>query len=202
VLKGTTLRIFGAVLAGGEARRMGGVDKALVPFAGKSLIAHVLDRLEPQVEEVLISANGDASRFAQFGCKVVADDLPQGPLSGVLACLKQAAAMGATHLVTTPVDTPFIPGDLVPQLLLAAESATEGLAMARDDQQDHPATAVWPVGLADALAAYLAEGGRKVTGFTKAHGAVTARFPDARAFMNLNTPEDLVQAEAWAKGAA
>jgi molybdenum cofactor guanylyltransferase len=174
VLKGTALRIFGAVLAGGEARRMGGVDKALVPFAGKSLIAHVLDRLEPQVEEVLISANGDASRFAQFGCKVVADDLPQGPLSGVLACLKQAAAMGAT----------------------------EGLAMARDDQQDHPATAVWPVGLADALAAYLAEGGRKVTGFTKAHGAVTARFPDARAFMNLNTPEDLVQAEAWAKGAA
>ena len=110
--------------------------------------------------------------------------------------------MGATHLVTTPVDTPFIPGDLVPQLLLAAESAPEGLAMARDDQQDHPATAVWPVGLADALAAYLAEGGRKVTGFTRLHGAVTARFPDARAFVNLNTPEELAQAEAWAKGAA
>ena len=181
---------------------MGGVDKALVVFAGRSLISHVLDRLEPQVDQVLISANGDASRFAGFGCKVVADALPHGPLSGMLACLKLAAELGATHLVTTPVDTPFIPGDLVPQLLLAAEAAPEGLAMARDDQQDHPATAVWPVGLAGALADYLAAGGSKVTGFTKAHGAVTAHFPDARAFLNLNTLEDLAQAEAWLKGAA
>ena len=104
--------------------------------------------------------------------------------------------------MTTPVDTPFIPGDLVPQLLLAAEGSPEGLAMVRDDQQDHPATAVWPVGLVPALEAYLAAGDSKVTGFTKAHGAVTAHFPDARAFLNLNTPEDLAQAEAWAKGAA
>lgn len=195
------MRIFGAVLAGGEARRMGGVDKALVVFAGRSLMSHVLDRLEPQVDQVLISANGDAARFAAFGCAVVPDDRPQGPLSGVLACLKRAAEMGATHLVTVPVDTPFIPGDLVPQLLLAAEAAPEGLAMARDDSRDHPATAVWPVGLVGALTEYLASGGGKVTGFTKVHGAVTARFSDARAFMNLNTPEDLAQAEAWVKGA-
>ena len=181
---------------------MGGVDKALVGFAGRSLIAHVLDRLEPQVEQVLISANGDASRFTGSGCKVVADALSQGPLSGVLACLKRAAELGATHVVTTPCDTPFIPGDLVPRLLLAAESAPEGLAMARDDSRDHPATAVWPVGLAGALADYLASGGGKVTGFTGAHGAVTAHFPDARAFLNLNTPEDVAAAEAWAKGAA
>jgi len=181
---------------------MGGVDKALVVFAGQSLIAHVLDRLEPQVDRVLISANGDAARFAGFGCIVVPDDRSQGPLSGVLACLKRAREMGATHVVTTPCDTPFIPGDLVPRLLLAAESAPEGLAMARDDSRDHPATAVWPVGLAAALAEYLASGGGKVTGFTGAHGAVTAHFPDARAFLNLNTPEDVAAAEAWAKGAA
>lgn len=196
------MRIFGAVLAGGEARRMGSVDKALVTFAGRSLLAHVLDRLEPQVDQVLISANGDATRFARFGCKVVPDDLPLGPLSGVLACVTLAAELGATHLVTVPVDTPFIPGDLVPRLLLAAESAPEGLAVARDDSRDHPATAVWPVGLAGALADYLAGGGTKVTGFTRPHGAVTAYFPDARAFVNLNTPEDLAAAEAWVKGAA
>lgn len=181
---------------------MGGVDKAFVSLAGRPLIAHVLDRLEPQVDRVLISANGDAARFAAYGCEVIADALPQGPLSGVLACLKRAASLGATHLVTTPVDTPFLPGDLVPCLLLAAEGAPEGLAMARDDQQDHPATAIWPVGMVGALADYLAGGGAKVTGFTMAHGAVTALFPDARAFVNLNTPEELAAAEAMAKGAA
>ncbi|MGB3249891.1 MAG: NTP transferase domain-containing protein, partial [Tabrizicola sp.] len=79
------MRIFGVILAGGEGRRMAGADKALVPLAGRPLIAHVLDRLEPQVERMLVSANGDAARFAGFGCPVVADAAPQGPLSGVLS---------------------------------------------------------------------------------------------------------------------
>ena len=179
-----------------------GADKALVPLAGRPLIAHVLDRLEPQVERVLISANGDAARFAAFGCPVVADTTPQGPLSGVLAALTVAAEAGATHLVSTPVDTPFLPGDLVPQLLLAAESAPEGLALAADATGDHPATGLWPVGLAPALAAFLAAGEAKVTQFTAAHGAARALFPDPRAFLNLNTPEDLAAAEAMLKGAA
>ena len=173
-----------------------GADKALVTLAGRPLIAHVLDRLKPQVERVLISANGDASRFAGFGCAVVTDTAPQGPLSGVLAALTAAAGLGATHVVSTPVDTPFLPGDLVPQLLLAAESSPSGLALAADPTGDHPATAIWPVGLAPALSAFLAEGQAKVTRFTEAHHAARALFPDARAFLNLNTPEDLTQAEA------
>lgn len=179
-----------------------GADKALVPLAARPLIAHVLDRLEPQVDRVLISANGDAARFAGFGCPVVADAAPQGPLSGVLAALTAAARMGATHLVSTPVDTPFLPGDLVPQLLLAAEGSSEGLAFAADATGDHPATALWPVGLAPALAAFLDEGQAKVTRFTSAHAAARATFPDPRAFLNLNTPEDLAVAEALLKGAA
>lgn len=179
-----------------------GADKAFVPLAGRPLIAHVLDRLEPQVESVLISANGDASRFAALGCRVVADAARQGPLSGVLSALQAAAGMGATHLVSTPVDTPFLPGDLVPQLLLAAENSPEGLALASDATGDHPATAIWPVGLAPALADFLAEGQAKVTRFTEAYHAARANFPDARAFLNLNTPEDLVAAEALLKGAA
>ncbi len=179
-----------------------GADKAFVQLAGRPLIAHVLDRLEPQVESVLISANGDASRFAALGCRVVADAARQGPLSGVLSALQAAASMGATHLVSTPVDTPFLPGDLVPQLLLAAENSPEGLALASDATGDHPATAIWPVGLAPALADFLAEGQAKVTRFTEAHHAARANFPDARAFLNLNTPEDLAAAEALLKGAA
>jgi molybdopterin-guanine dinucleotide biosynthesis protein A len=195
------LRIFGVILAGGQSRRMG-ADKAFVPLAGRPLLAHVLDRLEPQVERVLISANGDPGRFAGFGCQVVADVAPQGPLSGILAALTHAAQLGATHLVSTPVDTPFLPGDLLPQLLLAAEATPEGLAIARTADGDHPATALWPVALVPALAAFLAEGGAKVTRFTDAHQAAHATFADPRVFLNLNTPEDLALAEALLKGAA
>lgn len=180
---------------------MGGADKATVLLAGRPLIAHVLERLEPQVERVLISANGDPARFAGLGCPVVADTQPQGPLSGVLAALSAARELGATHVVSTPVDTPFLPGDLVPQLLLAAEASVEGLALATADG-DHPATALWPVGLAPALAAFLAAGEAKVTHFTDAHHAARARFPDARAFLNVNSPEDLAAAEALLRGAA
>jgi molybdopterin-guanine dinucleotide biosynthesis protein A len=193
------LRIFGVILAGGESRRMGS-EKAFLALAGRPLLAHVLDRLEPQVERVLISANGDPARFAGFGCEIVADAAPQGPLSGVLAALSRAANLGATHLVSTPVDTPFLPGDLVPQLLLAAESSPSGLALARDATGDHPATAVWPVALVPALTAFLQTGEARVTRFTAAHHATRATFPDPRAFLNLNTPEDLAQAEALLKG--
>jgi molybdenum cofactor guanylyltransferase len=196
------LRIFGVILAGGQARRMGGADKALIPLAGRPLLSHVLERLEPQVDRVLISANGDPTRFAAFGCGVVADAAPQGPLSGIHAALTRAASLGATHLVSTPVDTPFLPGDLVPQLLLAAEGSSAGLALARTADGDHPATALWPVAIAPALAAYLSDGGAKVTGFTDAHHAARADFPDGRAFLNLNTREDLAMAEALLKGAA
>jgi molybdenum cofactor guanylyltransferase len=181
---------------------MGGRDKAMMPLAGRPMIAHMLDRLEPQVERVLISANGDAARFARFGCTVVLDARPQGPLSGVVAAVEAATRLGATHVVSVPCDTPFLPGDLVPQLLLAAESAPKGLAIAATEDGDHPATALWPVGLAPALSAFLASGAAKVTHFADAHHAMRAQFEDARAFLNLNTPDDLAAAEAWLKGAA
>lgn len=181
---------------------MGGADKAFVTLAGRPLIGHVLDRLEPQVERVIISANGDAARFAAYGCRVVPDAVPQGPLSGVLAALVAAAGMGATHVVSTPCDTPFLPGDLVPRLLLAAEHSPEGLAMAATVEGDQPATTIWPVGLAPALSAFLAAGEAKVTRFTDAHHAARAKFQDARGFLNLNTPEELAAAEARISGAA
>lgn len=180
---------------------MGTVDKAFLPLAGRPLIAHVLDRLGPQVEQVLISANGQPSRFATFGCAVIPDGVGRGPLSGILASLRHAQEILATHLVSTPVDTPFLPGDLVPQLLLAAERSSEGLAIA-SSKGDHPATAVWPVTLAPALADFLATGEAKVTRFTDAHHAARAAFPDPRAFLNLNTPEDLAEAESLLRGAA
>ncbi len=192
--------IFGVILAGGQARRMGGADKALLPLASRPLIGHVLDRLRPQVDRVLISANGDARRFASFGCPVVADAVPQGPLSGILAAMIHAADLGATHVVSCPVDTPFLPDNLVARLAAAAAAAPEGLALARTTDGDHPATALWPVALAPALAAFLADGAARVTRFADAHQAARADFAEPGAFLNLNTPEDLAAAETLRKG--
>ena len=197
------MRIFGVILAGGEGRRMGpdGADKALLPFAGATLLAQVAARLEPQVERLALSANGDAARFARFGLPVLADDVAAGPLSGLLAALRWAGPLGATAVLGAPVDGPFLPGDLCPRLCLAAETSPAGLAIAGAGGRLHPTYGLWPVGLTGALAAFLASGVKpKVMDFTSAHAAAIADFPDADAFMNLNTPGDLARAGALMRG--
>lgn len=195
------MRIFGVILAGGIGRRMG-ADKALLRLGGQTLLSQTIARLHPQVERLAISANGDPSRLAAYGLPVLPDETPLGPLSGVLAALRWAAPLGATAVVTLAVDTPFAPGDLVPQLCLAAETAPEGLAIAHA-AKDHPTCGIWPIGLADPLAAVLASGAKpKVLSFTDAHHATRAQFPDEAAFQNLNTPEDLAAAEALIRTAS
>jgi molybdopterin-guanine dinucleotide biosynthesis protein A len=194
------MRIHGVILAGGEGRRMGGADKALLLLDGRALVSHAIDRLLPQVEALAISANGEPARLARFGLPVLPDDRPMGPLSGILAGLRRAAAQGASHLVSAPVDVPFLPPDLVPRLLLAAQDRP---VVARAGGRLHPVTALWPVTLAPALADFLASGAKpKVMDFAAAQGAVTADFPDDGAFANVNTPEDLAAAEALLRGEA
>jgi molybdopterin-guanine dinucleotide biosynthesis protein A len=196
------VRIFGIILAGGTGQRMGGADKALLPLAGRSLLANAIARLEPQVERLAISANGDASRLAGFGLQVLADAIPLGPLAGVLAALNWAAPQGATAVVSVAVDTPFFPGDLVPQLCLAAESSVEGVALAHA-AKDHPTFGLWPIALAAPLAAFLASGAKpRVLGFAETHHAARAHFADEAAFQNLNSRDDLARAEALLRGQA
>jgi molybdopterin-guanine dinucleotide biosynthesis protein A len=189
----------GLILAGGGARRMGGGDKALLPLAGRPLLAHVIDRLAPQVGPLALGANGDPARFAGFGLAVVPDGEPgQGPLGGLLAGLDWAASLGAPALVTAAVDTPFLPRDLVARLRAAAGPA--GIAIAAADGGDgperHPTAGLWPVALRAALKADLATGERRLGAWAAARGCALARFPDAAAFFNVNTPSDLVHAEA------
>ncbi len=179
-----------------------GADKALIPLAGQTLLSHAIARLEPQVERLAISANGDAARLAAYGLPVLPDETPLGPLSGILAALRWAAPLGATAVVTLAVDTPFAPGDLVPQLCLAAETAPDALAIAHA-AKDHPTCGIWPITLTEPLAAFLASGAKhKVLAFTDAHHAARAHFPDEAAFQNLNTPEDLALAEALIRSAS
>lgn len=188
------MRIFGVILAGGTGRRMGGADKALLPLGGQPLLAHVQARFEPQVEQLAVSANGDQARLSFTGLPVLRDAQSQGPLSGILAALDWAD--GADAVVSVSVDTPFLPGDLVPQLWLAGDG---GLAVAQSAGRLHPTCALWPRNLRAPLRAYLAAGHAKVMGFCD--GAAVADFAvwGIDPFLNLNTPEDLALAEAALK---
>lgn len=193
---GGLMRIFGVILAGGAGLRMGGRDKAFVMLGGQSLLSQVQGRFAPQVERLAISANGDAARFGA-GATVLADHSSQGPLSGVLAALDWAAALGAEAAVSVAVDTPFLPADLVPRLCLAAELSASGVAIAASGGVDHPTFGLWPVGLREDLRRFLASGAKtRVMDFARSHAAMRAEFGDDGAFMNLNSPEDLVAAKA------
>ncbi len=187
---------LGVILAGGQATRMGGGDKGLLPLGQGTILSHVIARLEPQVAGLALNANGDPARFADLNLPVLPDSVPgfAGPLSGVLAGLDWAASQGATHIVTAAADTPFFPCDLVPQLLQAAEDAGSQIALARTADGRHPTFGLWPTALRDDLRAALNDGLRKVVLWTDKHGSATAHFPEDAAFFNVNTPDDLAQA--------
>lgn len=191
---GAKVHIFGVILAGGAARRMGGQDKALLSLGGQSLVDRARARLEPQVARLAISANGDAARF-KGDTAILPDEESQGPLSGILASLDWAAPLGATSVVSVAVDTPFFPADLVPHLCLAAERSQHGVAIAASGGVDHPTCGLWPVALRNELRAFLASGAKtRVMDFARAHDAARAVFGDNQAFTNVNTPEDLALA--------
>ena len=189
---------LGIILAGGQATRMGGGDKGLLPLGPRSILGHVIDRLEPQVAGLALNANGDPARFADLGLPVIADSIAgyAGPLSGVLAGLDWAADQGASHIITAAADTPFFPCDLVPQLMLAAEEASTQIALAATLGGRHPTFGLWPTALRDDLRAALQDGLRKVVLWADRHGCATAKFPDDAAFFNVNTPDDLETAKA------
>lgn len=195
---------LGVILAGGLARRMGGGDKGLLPLAGKPLLGHVIARLEPQVANLALNANGDSSRFAAYGLPVLADTVEGfvGPLAGVLAGLDWAAEQGAETIVTAAADTPFFPCDLVPRLLMAAEDMMHPLVLAATPNPPgrpvrHPTFGLWPVNLRDDLRAALRGGLRKVVIWTEKHGGREAVFTydGVDPFFNVNTPDDLARAE-------
>lgn len=195
------MRILGVILAGGLARRMGGQDKALIALQERALLAHVTERFAPQVDALAINANGDAARFASVSALPVfpdLDDSRSGPLSGVLAGLRRAQEEDVEAIVTVAVDTPFFPTDLVARLRAAAMAKGVPLACAATGPRTHPVFGLWPVALADDLAAAMAEGTRKVDIWTGKHGCSVAEYAadPFDPFFNVNTPEDLAEAEA------
>ncbi|MFT0859066.1 molybdenum cofactor guanylyltransferase MobA [Ancylobacter sp. G4_0304] len=191
----------GLILAGGLSRRMGGGDKALRPLGAGTVLGAVVARVAPQVSGLVLNANGDAARFG-LALTVVPDTLPDapGPLAGLLAGLDHAARHRpeVRYLLTVPADCPFLPDDLAARLLQACVAHGSTAAIAASGGRSHPVVGLWEVTLRERLrTALVDEAEHRVGRFAAAVGAVTVEWPAAPAdpFFNVNTPEDLAQAE-------
>lgn len=180
------------VLAGGQGRRMGGVDKGLELLRGKPMVAWVLERLAPQVAEIVINANQNLDAYAAFGHRVVPDAIGgfAGPLAGLHAGL---AAASHALIVTAPCDSPFLPADLVARLRAAL--GANDLAVAKTGAQPHPVFSLVRRSVHEHLTAFLSGGGRKIDAWYASLKVVEVPFDDeADAFRNINTREELRQA--------
>lgn len=197
--------VAGAILAGGRSRRMGEGDKGLKPLGEKPMIAHVIERLQPQVSALVINANSDADAYTAFGLPVAADIYGDyaGPLAGLLTTMRWAAAHcpNARWVVTAACDTPFIPVNYVEMLMRAALPSPGKIALAASGSGTHYVLGLWPLELADDLASWLAKGERKVQLWVARHPHVTVSFPAAECgrdlldpFFNTNTPDDFAAA--------
>ena len=183
------MSVTGIVLAGGQGRRMGGVDKGLQPLRGKPMIGWVLDRLKPQVAEVIVNANQNIEKYEAYGHHVVRDEIGgfAGPLAGLHAGLKFAKH---PLVVTVPCDSPFLPADLVSRLQAAL--GANHLAVAKTGEQAHPVFSLMKRDVRESLEAFLAQGGRKIDAWYAALKVVEVSFDDeADAFRNINTLEEL-----------
>lgn len=173
---------------------MGGGDKCLQLLGRKPLLGHVIARLAPQVEALVLNANGDLARFAEWNLPIVSDSVAgqPGPLAGILAGVEWAALRGASHVLSAPTDTPFLPTDLV--IRLAREKRE--IAVAASGGYTHFATALWPVTLRDTMHKALQDGVRKMEDFLRGRdvAVVTYDAADGDPFFNINTPEDLAAA--------
>lgn len=193
------------ILAGGLSRRMG-TNKALVTLGGKTLLAHIIDRISPQATAIALNAENDWTDDA--GLRRVPDTLPGklGPLAGVLAAMRDTASHhpDATHVLTIPTDAPLLPADLMERLAAAIDSP-ETIAVAKSASTLHPVVALWPVALADALETWIVtDEKRRVRHFMQQQQMIEVDFPLVETaigaydpFLNINTPEELAAAEKW-----
>jgi molybdenum cofactor guanylyltransferase len=183
--------VTGLILAGGLGRRMGSVDKGLVAFNGRPMVASVIERLQPQVNELLINANRNLDDYRRFGFRVVPDEIEgfAGPLAGLERGFAEAAH---DLIVTTPCDSPFLPSDLVTRLRSALESHRVDLAVAKTGTQAHPVFCLARRSLHQHLRTFLLGGGRKIDAWYATLNTIEVSFDDeAEAFANINTKREL-----------
>jgi molybdopterin-guanine dinucleotide biosynthesis protein A len=195
--------ITGLILAGGQGRRMGGVDKGLQNFNGIPLALHTLMRLGPQVESVMVNANRNLAAYESFGASVWPDASADfaGPLSGFLVGLERAET---PYLLTVPCDTPRLPLDLAERLAAAMVRDNADIAMAaapetnehgQTEIRTQPVFCLLKLELSESLVQFTHAGGRKIDAWTAQHKTVIVPFDgphdDPLAFTNVNTLNEL-----------
>lgn len=195
--------VIGVLLAGGQAKRMGGGDKCLLPLGGKTLLQRSIERAQPQVSPLLLSANGNSLRFARSRLQVVADTYPNfpGPLAGIHAALNwmRQHQPDEEWLASFACDTPFFPTDLVMRLQTAAREADTLLAVATSNGRVHPIFALWHASLFTKVAQLLDQGEHpRLQEWVNSQNPVHVDFAGEGfdPFFNINTPQDLYSAEA------
>ena len=189
-------KITGIILAGGKSRRMGGVDKGLMPFLGETMINWVIQRLSSQVATVLINANSEIESYKTYGFPVIHDEISDfsGPLAGLHAGMKAA---NTEFVLSVPCDSPLLADDLATRLMQALMKDHANIAVAKTGSQHHPVFCLCRANLAEDLALYLKSGGRKVDEWQKKHAYIEVPFDDnSSAFLNINTPEELKDLES------
>jgi molybdenum cofactor guanylyltransferase len=199
--------IYGIVLAGGLSRRMGGGDKALQILGGMSLLARVVAALRPQCGGLVLNANGDPARLAEFELPIAADDVAgfKGPLAGILAGLDWIAAhhRDAEFALSTPADTSFLPNDLGVRLKDARAHNNAVTACASSGGRTHPLIALWPIAIRrDLRHALVEEDMRKAGDFLQRYPRAIADWPVAPfdPFFNVNDPGHLAEAKSILSG--
>lgn len=185
------MAISAVIMSGGRATRMGGIDKGLVNLHGKPLVQHVIERIQPQVDEIFINANRELPTYRSFGMPVFTDEQADfiGPLAGFYIGLSQAKH---PYLLTVPCDSPQLPLNVVNRLYHALSALNVDIAVAASDGHAHPVISLSRTSTLPSLIAAIQAGERKVSAWQKSLQYAEVNFDDcADAFINLNTLQDV-----------
>jgi molybdopterin-guanine dinucleotide biosynthesis protein A len=187
------MSISAVILAGGLATRMKGADKGLILLHQKPLVQHVIERLKPQVNEIIINANREIATYQTFGYPVLQDEVEDflGPLAGFSLGLQHAKH---DYMLTVPCDSPLLPLDLAKRLMNALTEHDADIAVASSDNNTHPVFSLCKKSVLPSLTAYLQQGERRVSAWQKSQKYIEVDFSDCNdAFTNLNSFEDLAR---------
>ncbi|ELU11367.1 hypothetical protein CAPTEDRAFT_147511 [Capitella teleta] len=198
-------RIFGVVIAGGQARRMGGGLKCLSKVGDQRILDRITARLRPSVSALAINSNAHDEALLASNLPLISDQFEgfAGPLAGIHAAMlwaRREGGLATDGVLTVASDTPFIPADYVDRL--ENSFSLRDVVLARSESGPHPTCGLWRLSLAEGLLAFLADGKRKIRVFAESHNHKYVDFPDIKCgnmddvdpFFNVNTPEDLQEA--------
>ena len=191
----TRNNITAVILAGGQARRMGGKDKGLIKLNGKPMIEYAIEILKPQAGKLIINANRNHDMYSNYGYEIISDEMSGycGPLAGMASVLKK---IKTTYMVTAPCDSPYIPVDLVQRLVSSLKSEKAEISVAHNGERIQPVFCLLKKELISSMNDFLAKGERKIDKWFNQHALAIADFSDIpETFDNLNTPEDIESAE-------